>query len=190
MRMLARAVAAAIGLAMGGTAFAEQWNDPAGRMRFETPRGWMVRPQNAGASQSVVWAFNPTNDCFIFALDNPVTATVPVARLRASTQELSAEGLANAANSALRLFPNGNAQLVSQTVDTSGFWPVRRVEFSGSAQPVFGVVAARPGFEMRAFCTGSPSASAYEALFNSLGHPNDAAWQAEAAPTPAPTPAQ
>lgn len=190
MRMLARAAVVAIGLAMGGTAFAEQWNDPAGRMEFETARGWMVRPQNAATGQTVVWVFNPTNDCFLFALDNPGTAAAQVARVRASTQDLPAEGLVAAANSVSRLFPNRTAQLVSQAVDTSGFWPLRRIEFSGASQPVFAVVAMRPGVEMRAFCMGSPSASAYDTLFNSLGHPNDATWQAEPAPTPAPAPAQ
>lgn len=190
MRMLARAAVAAAVLAVAGTASAEQWNDPAGRMEFETARGWMVRPQNAASGQSVVWVFNPTNDCFVFALDNPNTATAQVARVRASTQELTAEGLTAAANSISRLFPDRTAQVVSQTVDTSGFWPLRRIEFSGASQPVFAVVAMRPGVEMRAFCSGSPSAGAYDTLFNSLGHPNDATWEAEPVPAPAPPPAQ
>ena len=70
--------------------------------------------------------------------------------------------------------------MVSQDVDSSGFWPVQRAELSGGSRPVFGAILARPGAEIRAFCSGSNSAAAYDSIFASLGHPNDATWQGQA----------
>ena len=67
--------------------------------------------------------------------------------------------------------------MVSQTVDTSGFWPVQRAELRGPTKTVYGAVLIRPGVEIRAFCSGATSAATYDSIFASLAHPNDATWQ-------------
>jgi hypothetical protein len=196
MRTLALAAIIGVGLTAGGLAVAEQWNDPNGRVTFNAPSGWMVRPQNS-AGQTVVMAFNPSNDCFIFGAPNPNTATSSANAARNATTPLPADGWVQAASRVRDFFPAGaTPTLVSQTVDTSGFWPVQRAELSGGPKTVYGAIMARPGFEIRAFCAGADSAAAYDPIFASLGHPNDDAWrqsaeqaaQAAAAPQPQPQP--
>jgi hypothetical protein len=199
MRTLALAAAIGVGLFAGGPAFAEQWNDPNGRLTFNAPSGWMVRPQPS-TGQTVVMAFNPSNDCFVFSAPNPGTANSSANAVRNSTTPLPADGWVQAASRVRDFFPAGSTPaLVSQSVDTSGFWPVQRAELSGGPKTVYGAIMARPGVEIRAFCAGADSAGAYDSLFASLGHPNDAAWQqaaseqasqAAAAQAAAPAPAQ
>lgn len=174
------ALAAAMGAALAaGPAFAEQWTDPAGRVTFNAPSGWSVQPQNA-SGQTVVLAFNPSSDCYVFGVSNPATANSSPDAARNTTDPLTTEAWTNAANTLADFFPGRSAQLVSQTVDTSGFWPVQRAQLQGGSRTVFGVIQVRPGFELRAFCSGASSASAYDAIFSSLAHPNDAAWQSQA----------
>lgn len=181
MRMLALAAVFGVGFLAGGNAAAAPFNDPAGRVTFDAPAGWNVRPQRAAGEQTVVLAFNPSSDCYVFGAANPETAGRTANEARNATAPLSAEAWARAAAPVHDFFAAGqNAEVVSQTVDTSGFWPVQRAELRSGARTVFAVVQARPGVELRAFCSGASSASAYEGLFSSLGHPNDATWQAQA----------
>mgnify|MGYP000918295629 CR=1 FL=1 len=63
---------------------------------------------------------------------------------------------------------------------TSGFWPVQRAELRGPTKTIYGAVLIRPGVEIRAFCSGSPNAAAYDSIFASLAHPNDTTWQQQA----------
>ncbi len=179
MRAIALVAIVGAGMTLGGVAAAEPWTDPAGRVSFETPSGWRVQPQIA-TGQTVVLAFNAGNDCYFFGLSNPLTTTATARSARNSTMPLTPEAWASIGAPIRDFFPDGAAQLVSQSVDTSHFWPSQRAELGGGSRPVFGAVALRPGFEMRALCSGSSSAAAYESIFASLGHPNDSRWQAEA----------
>lgn len=178
MRMLALAAVIGAGLTVGGIASAEQWTDPNGRLTFNAPSGWRVQPRNAGA-QTAVLAFNPTNDCYFFGLSNP-NNTGNAASIRNATAPLSPDAWVTAASPVRDFFEGSPATFVSQSVDTSGFWPVQRAELRGPSKTVYGAIIARPGAEIRAFCSGASSASAYDSIFSSLGHPNDATWQGEA----------
>lgn len=176
MRMLALAAVLGIGLTAGSVALAEQFNDPNGRLTFNAPSGWRIQPRNA-TGQTVVLAFNPTNDCYFFALPNPTTANSSPGAVRNTTTPLSPDAWITASRPVPDFFEGAPATLVSQTVDTSGFWPVQRAELRGPSKTVYAAILARPGAEIRAFCSGAASATAYDAIFSSLGHPNDATWQ-------------
>lgn len=179
MRALACAAAAAFGILASSVAAADPWTDPAGRLTFTAPSGWRVQ-QRANPDQTIVLAFNAANDCYIFSLPNAATAAASPNAVRNSTTQIPAEAWATAAGTIRDFFPDGVAHVVSQSVDTSGFWPVQRAELHGASKTVFGVMQARPGFEIRALCSGAADAATYDGLFASLAHPNDAAWRAQA----------
>lgn len=180
MRKLALAAVFGVGLLAAGVAAAEQYSDANGRFTFNAPAGWRVQPRNT-ATQSVVLAFNPTNDCYFFGISNPNTASSTANAVRNTRDQLTPEAWV-AAGAPIRDFFEGQAPtLVNQSVDTSGFWPIQRAELRGPSKTVYAAVLNRPGVEIRAFCSGASSAGAYDSIFASLGHPNDAAWQGEAA---------
>ncbi len=179
MRTLALTAAIGVGLLAGGLAYAEQWNDPAGRLTFNAPSGWRVQ-QQTNPSQTVVLAFNPTSDCYFFGLANPNTANATANATRNTTTPLDPSAWVAAASPIRDFFEGSPATLVTQSVDTSGFWPVQRAELRGPSKTVYGAILARPGAEIRAFCAGASSSAAYDSIFASLAHPNDATWQAQA----------
>lgn len=176
MRNLALAAVFGVGLLAGGVAAAEQYTDPAGRLTFNAPSGWRVQPRGAGG-QTAVLAFNPTNDCYFFGADNPNTANSSAEAAMNTRDPIPAEAWVTYASPIRDFFQGSPATLVSQTVDTSGAWPVQRAELRGPSKTVYGAVLIRPGVEIRAFCAGANSAAAYDSIFSSLAHPNDAAWQ-------------
>ena len=179
MRTLALAAAIGVGLTVGGIAFAEQWNDPNGRLTFNAPSGWRVQPRSA-PGQTAVLAFNPTNDCYFFGVNNPASANSSANAARNTTAPLDQNAWVTAAAPIRDFFEGSPPTFVSQSVDTSGFWPVQRAELRGPSKTVYGAILVRPGTEIRAFCSGAASASAYDSIFASLGHPNDATWQGQA----------
>lgn len=176
MRTLALAAAFGIGLLAVGVADAEQWNDPNGRLSFNAPSGWRVQPRNA-PGQTAILAFNPTSDCYIFGADNPSSANSSAEAARNTRDPIDAQVWVTYAAPIRDFFAGAPPTLVSQSVDTSGFWPVQRAELRGPTRTVYGAVLLRPGAEIRAFCSGANSATAYDAIFAALSHPNDAAWQ-------------
>ncbi|MBC7769117.1 MAG: hypothetical protein H7124_10055 [Phycisphaerales bacterium] len=182
MRILA--LAAAVGVALSvGVAQAEQWNDPNGRVTFDKPSGWQAEAAGPQTAQTAVLLFNASNDCYVFGVANPNTASSSADAARNTTTPLSPDAWATAANAVRDFFPAGSSpQVVTQTVDTSGFWPVQRAQLQAPSRTVFGAVQVRPGVEMRAFCssTSGSESAAFAQIFNSLGHPNDATWQSQA----------
>jgi hypothetical protein len=148
-------------------------------LTFNAPSGWRVQPQR-GSGPTIVLAFNPANDCYFFGLPNPATANSSADAARNATTPLAADAWVSAASPLRDFFDGAPPVLVSQTVDTSGFWPVQRAELRGPTRTVYGAILARPGAEIRAFCSGASSAAAYDSIFASLGHPNDATWQSQA----------
>jgi|GEM_PF-1675059 len=182
MRKLALAALVGVGLGVG-VAHAEQWTDPSGRVTFDKPSGWQAETAGSQGAQTVVLLFNASNDCYVFGVPNPATATSSADAARNTRDPLAPTAWTTAASAVRDFFPAGSAPtLVSQTVDTSGFWPVQRAQLQGPSRTVFGAVQARPGFELRAFCssTSGSESPGFAQIFNSLGHPNDAAWQAQA----------
>lgn len=181
--MRAIALAAIVGAALTGVAAAEPWTDPAGRLTFNKPPGWQVETQGSSAQVTTVLAFNASNDCYFFGLPNPASANSSPDAARRVAPMTGENWVAAASAGALHrdFFPSGTPQLVSSSVDESGFWPIQRAQFQG-ARMVFAAVQTRPGFELHAFCaaTSGGSAATFDAIFASLGHPNDATWQAQA----------
>jgi hypothetical protein len=150
-----------------------------------------------------VLAFNPSRDCHVLARPRTGTNVLQPRRVRAIVQDntrITPQVWTNGANGIPAVFPNDSAQFVSQTVDTSGFWPIQRAELRNAEQVVFGAMQMRPEMELWAFCvaaSGTPRATDYDALFRSMGTPNDAQLKTEveaaeaaaaAAPAPAPQP--
>ena len=176
MRTIALAAICGVGLLAGGVAAADPYNDPAGRFTVNTPAGWRVQPRNA-TGQSVVLAFNATNDCYFFGVPNPNTAASSPEAVHNTQTALTPDAWVTAGTPVRDFFEGSPPTLVTQSVDTSGFWPVQRAELRGPSKTVYAAILTRPGVEIRAFCAGASSASAYDSVFSSLGHPNDAAWQ-------------
>lgn len=181
-----------------GVAAAETWTDPNGRLVFEKPRGWQVEPQQGG-SGTIVLTFDGSHDCYLMASPNSVTAAAtPTQVVRSTTTPFAASAWQSTANSITTLFPGGGAQVNSQTVDTSGPWPVQRAELQSSQGVVHAAIQGRPGFDLMGFCAAYDSGTdVFNGVFNSMSHPNDATWEAALtaaaaapAPTPAPAPAQ
>lgn len=182
MRRLALAAAIGVGLTLGGVASARPWSDPNGRFTFEAPSGWVMEVQRA-TPQTIVLAGDANNECYLIATPNNVTANAsPDAVRRTLAEPIARDAWLTLANSLRPMFPNNSAQLVSQSVDTSGFWPIQRAEFSSPERPVLAATQSRPGIDLMAFCWtyGGPDATArYEAVFRSMAHSNDATWQAQ-----------
>lgn len=179
MRKLALAAICGVGLMAAGVAAAEQFNDPGGRLTFNAPAGWRVQ-QRANPNQTVVLAFNATNDCYFFGVPNPGTANSSANAVRNSRDPLAAASWVQVAAPITDFFEGQAPTLVSQSVDTSGFWPVQRAELRGPSKTVYAAILNRPGVEIRAFCAGGSSGASYDPIFASLAHPNDATWQAQA----------
>jgi hypothetical protein len=181
MRTIALAAIIGAAFTFATPVAAQQFSDSAGRITFNTPSGWRAERQGPTA-QTVVLLFNASNDCYVFGTPNSVTANAsPDAVVRTTTTPIEASAWTNTANSVRDFFSGNSAQLVSQTVDTSRFWPVQRAQFNGAGgKTVYAAMTSRPGFDLMAFCapaSGAGAASSYDTLFNSLAHPNDAAWQ-------------
>lgn len=179
MRTLALAAVFGVGLLAGGVAAAEQFTDPQGRLTFNAPAGWRVQPRNA-SGQTAVLAFNAQNDCYFFGADNASTASSSADAARNTRDPIPAQAWVTYATPIRDFFEGTAPTLVSQSVDTSGFWPVQRAELRGPTKTIYGAVLIRPGVEIRAFCSGSPNAAAYDSIFASLAHPNDTTWQQQA----------
>ena len=178
------ALAAFIALMAGGVAAADTWSDPAGRLSFNKPSGWQVEVQGNSPNQTTVLAFNASNDCYLFSIVDAASASRTANDTRHATAQMTPEAWTSAANIAqLRrdFFPTGPSAPTASSVDTSGFWPAQRAQFQGS-RTVFAAIETRPGFELRAFCspTSGASSTAFASILASLGHPNDATWQAQA----------
>ncbi len=181
MRALALAAVIGAGMTFATPVAAQQFSDSAGRITFTTPSGWRAERQDTEA-QTVVLLFNASNDCYVFGSPNTVTASAsPRDVIRTTTTPFSPTNWTSTANSIVALVPDRSAELVSQSVDTSRHWPMQRAQFNAAGgKTVYAAITSRPGFDLMAFCSparGAGSASTYESLFNSLAHPNDAAWE-------------
>jgi hypothetical protein len=186
MRALALAVVFGAGVIAASVAAAETWTDPNGNLVIDAPRGWTVRPRQMTGGTAVL-AFTPSSDCYFFGIPNPASAGASVSAARNSTTPVPADAWIGVVQGVGDL-ASAETSLISQSVDTSGFWPVQRAQIQAGSRVVHGAIQARPGVELRVLCTGSQAS--YDALFSAVSHPNDAAWEAESAPAPAePTPA-
>jgi hypothetical protein len=201
MRRLALAALVGVGLAAAGTASARPWNDPNGRVTFDTPNSWVMEARRS-EGQTIVLAGDANNECYVFAVPNPNTSSASVAaaiRTAANDAQFGEPQWLGIANSVTPMFPNSSAQFVSRSVEAGDPWPIQRASFNSPERPVVGAFQLRPGMDLMAFCWsyGGPDPSAvFDNFFRSISHPNDAAWEAEAqaaaaavaTPTPQPAP--
>ena len=195
MRALALAAVFGVGLTMAGVAAADPWTDPNGNINLNAPRGWTVRPQQMNGGGTAVLAFTPSSDCYFFGIPNAASANASVNAARNTTSPLPATAWTMAVQGLSDFVTGGPPTVTSQSVDTSGFWPVQRAELQSGDRTIYGAIQVRPGFELRGFCAGGAQA-ALDPILSSMSHPNDQAWQtaaaaapAEAAPPAAETPA-
>jgi hypothetical protein len=176
MHMRRLALATVLGM-IGLAGAAAAWTDPGGRMNLDAPRGWTVQPRQSDGA-TVVLAFTPSSDCYFYSVPNPTTASSTVRAARNTIAPLSAEAWVQTTQGVPDLFRAGTPTVVSQSVDTSGFWPVQRAQLQSGSNTVHAALQVRPGFELRGFCSGGEAS--YDAILNALSHPNDQAWQAQA----------
>ncbi len=198
MRLFAIAAIAGLGLAaVTGAASARVWTDPAGRLTFDAPAGWTVEQQQA-PDFTYVLAFTADRECHLIAMPGPGTAAASPGRVRAAAADaarFNQEQWIRVANSVPPAFPDDSAVFVSQSTETSQFWPIQRAELRNAERVVHGAIQIRPGIELWTFCMsfgGSDAASNFDGVIRSVGTPNDAALQTAAeaeAPAPAPAPA-
>jgi hypothetical protein len=200
MRALTAVIAALSFLALASPAAARPWTDPNGRLTLDLPAGWEVDPLNC-PDCTYVLIFNPSRDCHVVARPRAAANALQPQRVRAIMRDntrITPQIWTSGANAVPALFPGDSAQFVSQTVETERFWPMQRAELRSGERVVHGAMQLRPAMELWAFCvpaSGAHSASEYNALFRSMGTPNDAQLQSEveaaeaAAPATAPAPA-
>ena len=179
MRTLALAAVFGVGLTMAGLAAADPWTDPNGNLILDAPRGWTVRPQQMAGGTAVL-TFTPSSDCYFFGIPNAASANASVNAARNTTAPLPATAWTTAVQGITDFASGGPPTVASQSVDTSGFWPVQRAQLQSGDRTIYGVIQVRPGFELRGFCAGGSQAS-LDPMLNSMSHPNDQAWQAAAA---------
>jgi hypothetical protein len=188
MRVL---IAATLGFALAsGAASAAPWNDPNGRLKFDAPAGWTTSVEQS-AEYTYVVTGTANNECHIVSRPSTRTATATAEAVRrtvANDAQFNDGFWQSLANGFTRIFPANSAQIQSRTQDSSQFWPIQRAEIqspqrSDLTSSVHAAFEMRPGFELIALCMtygGSDTTQTYDAVIRSMGHPNDATFQADA----------
>jgi hypothetical protein len=200
MRATALAAATA-GLALIGVAEARPWADPAGRLTFDAPAGWSINQRtDGGPNLTYVLAGTANNECQFLVVPNPATTTARVGHIRtqgADPARFSNDLWTRALGQFPELVRNGATITVQSTsVENTGFWPIQRAEARSNDQAVHAAIQVRPGLEIFTACLtygGADATATYDQVIRSIGHPNDATWQAAAeteaaAPPPPPPP--
>jgi hypothetical protein len=164
-------------------AAAAPWSDPAGRLVFDAPSGWIVAPQASDTFTYAV-ALGNTSECHVFASPRAATASATPDRVRVAGQtQLEPTAWISIASMLPNIF-QGDVQVTSQAVDTRPFWPVQTATLrSTNGRNVHAAIQFRPGFELWSFCqtfSGADEVGAFNALAHSVGTPNDVTLQADA----------
>ncbi|MCR6646441.1 MAG: hypothetical protein NVV62_18955 [Terricaulis sp.] len=192
MRKLALTAAIALSAAaLATTASARPWNDT--RLVIDVPSGYTVvdGTHQTTADRSYVEIAAPDDDCAFYSTD----AQIPNVELARSAileeTRFSNEYLGQVANMFPGLVPDGTpATVTSNTVETNGPWPIRRISYRAGDRVTHAAIQWRPGLQLIAMCSryqGAESApSRYDSIFRAIAHPNDATWLSEPAPAPAP----
>jgi hypothetical protein len=190
MRVSLFALALGLGLSAAGLASAAPWNDPNGRLVFDAPSGWTTSVEQS-AEYTYVVTGTANNECHIISRPSPRTAAATPAAVRATAgndTQFNDAFWQSLANGFARIFPGNSAQVQSHSQDSSQFWPIQRAviqspQRSDLTAPIQAGFEMRPGFELMTLCMtyGGPDATqAYDAVIRSVGHPNDATFQADA----------
>lgn len=196
MRAIAIAAVMTIGMSVGGVAAAREWSDPAGRIKFDAPNGWATtqeRGQTPGDTFTYVVSGNANNECHFISQPNTGTASATPANVRrsgADSTRFDAATWARTLGGIGSVFPGGTANVQSTSLDSAQFWPIQRAEVQSSRRLVHAAIQLRPGFDLITLCQtydGADPVDLYNTVIRSVGHPNDAAFQAGAEAEPAPT---
>lgn len=187
MRKLALAATIALGVvAIASPSLARPWADA--RLQLEVPASgnWTVvdGSHQTTSDRSYVEIAAPDDDCAFYSADAQI-ANAHVARTAMSEDaRFSAQYLQQVATMFPRIIPAG-ATVTSNTVETSGAWPIRRISYRAGDQVAHAAIQWRPGLQLISACAryqgANSQASRYDAIFRSVGHPNDATWLREAA---------
>jgi len=182
MRTLALAAIFAVGVA--APAFAAPWADA--RLKFETPgSNWTVRQETyqSTSDRSYIEADAPDDDCAFYS----TAAQVANATVARSAISEDARFTPQYLQQVAAMFPRvvgPNATVTANTVDTAGAWPIRRISYRSGERVSHVAIQWRPGVQLIAACARYEGAasepSRYDAIFRSIGHPNDATWAQEA----------
>jgi hypothetical protein len=179
MRLLTSLLVSA---AVCSAASAAPWADSSQTISLDAPAGWTIASAPADDLTYVV-ASSSASECHIIGIPRPATAeTSPQVIRIASLNEMDERSWMAVANAMPEFFA-GRPSVQSHRVDTAAFWPVQRADFDvADAAPVFAAIQFRPGLEIWSLCRGGADdvASAYEALFASIGTPTDADLQQRA----------
>lgn len=164
-------------------ASAAPWSDPAGRLVFDAPSGWIVAPQT-GEGFTYTVALGNTSECHVFASPRTETASATPDRVRVAGQtRLEPTAWTSIASMLPNIF-QGDVQVLSQDVDTRPFWPVQTATLrTANGRNVHGSIQFRPGLELWSFCqtfSGNDEISAFDTVSHSLATPNDSALEVEA----------
>ncbi len=185
MRKFALAATIALGVAaIAAPSMARPWSDA--RLKFELPNsgGWNVRQAQSPGDRTFVQVDAPDDDCAFYST-NAQIANATVARSAISEDSrFTPEYLQQVAG----MFPDivgPNATVTASTVDSVGAWPIRRVSYRSGDRVSHVAIQWRPGVQLIAGCARYQGAASeptrYDAIFRSVGHPNDATWLQEAA---------
>lgn len=186
MRNLALAAVIGVGLAAGGVASARPWSDPNGRVTFDAPNSWVMSVERSDG-QTIVLAGDANNECYVFAVPNPNTTSASVAaaiRTAANEAQFGDQQWAAMANGVTPMFPNRSAQVVSRSMEAGDPWPIQRATLRAPERQVLGAFQLRPGMDLMTFCWsygGADATGTFDNFIRSISHPNDSAWEAEAA---------
>lgn len=184
--MRALALAAILGVGMTATpALARPWTDPAGRITIDVPAGWVVTSERTEGFSHVI-AGNANNECQFVATPNANSANSSADAIRRAAQndaQFADELWISMGNAMPGVFPASSASVTSRSRDDAGFWPVQRALMQSSERAVHGGLQLRPGMDIRGFCLtygGAEPLETYNQVLRTMGHPNDATFQADA----------
>lgn len=193
MRGLAALAAAA--LLFAGAAFAQTmgtFTDPANTFSFQRPTNWPV--DRMGDSSDAVGHYAAglaAAECNFYTIARETTAERSAAAVVAAFSQPMTREQWFQVTSSIRTF-RGGADVQTQSVDTSGFWPVQRATILTEGDLVQAAIHARPGREVWVFCQSFDNTDRTQIFNNiiaSVNTPRDAeleatAAAAEAAPAP------
>jgi hypothetical protein len=170
-------------LASATTVAAEPWTDPTSVVSLEPPAGWIATGHPTDGLTYVV-ASSAASECHIVGVPRPQTAErTPYSVRFAAETPIGEANWAHVVGAFPDLFP-GAMTLQSARVDTEQFWRVQRADYAVAGGPsVHAAIQFRPGLELWALCrtrSGAEESVAFDAIFNSVGTPQDAALQATA----------
>ncbi len=160
----------------------KHWSDPAGRFVVTLPKEWPVNVRPANGFSFVI-AGDEFAQCQFVATPRPTTAdTRADMMLESTTAPITAAAWQTVINAMDGLF-HDQGQVLSNSVDTTNFWPIQYARLMAPFGPLQGAIQFRPGLEIWTFCTtpgNIPADPRFMSVIRSVGTVNDLTMQADA----------